>query len=122
MAARRSAATRQKSPRIAINGRFLDEVGTRLEYGYKTQSIAIRRLPEKHHHLIADGDGVTLRCPAITALQLYFDGVLPADRDEPVELSVAGKSLGSFAIEWLRRVDGDEFGEPILLRFRRADR
>lgn len=122
MAGRRTTATRQKTPRIAINGRFLDEVGTRLEYGYKTQSVAIMRLPEKHHHLIADGDGVTLRVPAITALQLYYDGVLPADRDEPVELSVAGESLGRFAIEWLRRVDGHEFGEPILLRFRRVER
>lgn len=122
MAARRSTATRQKAPRIAINGRFLDEVGTRLEYGYKTQAIAIRRLPGKHHDLIEDGDGVILRFPAITALQLYHDGVLPPDRDEPVELSVAGNPLGSFAIEWLRRVDGHEFGEPILIRFRRLDR
>jgi hypothetical protein len=56
--------------RIAINGRFLDEVQTRLDDG-RSDSVSYKLLPAEHHDVLEDQDGVTLRIPAMTALQLF---------------------------------------------------
>ena len=58
-----------------------------------------------------------MRLPALTALQLYHDGVLSADAQKSVELTVAGRSLGAYFLHWLRALPGDEFGSPVILRF-----
>jgi hypothetical protein len=101
--------------RIAINGSFLDEVQTRLEDD-RSGSVIHTSYPTEQHHAIEDEDGVTLRMPAMTALQLYHDGILPASREQSVELAVADKRLGTFFVQWLRGLSGREFGDPVLLR------
>ena len=117
MARRRSSAS---NPRVAVNGVFLDEVRTRLDYGRETGSIALMVLPVEHHRLTVDGDTVVLCTPAITALQLYYDGVLPADRDRAVELTLGSEKLGKYLVQSLRRVEMSQFGEPVLIRFVKA--
>jgi hypothetical protein len=116
-----SGRSRAKTPRISINGVFLDEVRTRLDYGHETQSVGLMSLPAQHHRIITDGDGVVLRLPAITALQLYYDGVLPSNCDRAIELKLGKKKVGRFVIESLRRVEGHHFGEPVLLRLIPSD-
>ena len=104
--------------RIAINGRFLDDVQTRLEDDH-SGSVILRSYPAELHHAIEDEDGVTLRMPAATVLQLYHDGILLANREQSVELTVADRSLGTFFVQWLRGVSNREFGDPMLLRLGR---
>ena len=51
--------------RIAINGRFLDEVQTRLQDD-RSGSVIHTSYPAEQHHAIEDEGGVTLRMPAAT--------------------------------------------------------
>jgi hypothetical protein len=104
--------------RIAINGRFLDEVQTRLEDD-RSGSVSHTSYPAEQHHAIEDEDGVTLQTPAMTALQLYHDGILPASREQSVEITVADRRLGAFFVQWLRGLSGRGFGDPMLLRLAR---
>lgn len=104
--------------RIALNGRFLDEVPTRLDDG-RSDSVSHMLLPAEHHHALEDEDGVTLRIPAMTALQLYHDGTLPANRDLSVELTIADRNLGAFFVQWLRGLSDGGFGNGVLLRLAR---
>lgn len=62
--------------RIAINGRFLDEIQTRLQ---------------------DDRSG-----SLIHTSYLYHDGILPANREQSVDLTVADRRLGAFFVQWLR--------------------
>ena len=113
----RLVGSKAKAPRIAINGRFLEEVQTRLEYLRGTNLISLASRPADAHQVIRDNEGVTLRTPSMTALQIYYDGVLPADRKLPIELTVGREKLGRFVVEWLRRIEPYEYGEPVLIRF-----
>ena len=82
----------------------------------KRCAVALGSRPAKHHHATVDEDRLTLRTPALTALQLYVDGVLPG----VVEIAVGDDELGSFEVEELRTPDEMEFGEPVIRRFRRV--
>ena len=113
----RSSTVTPDAPRIAINGRYLDEVRTPIEYGHERWA-GYARLPAEHHRAIIADDTVTLRIPPLTALQLYVDGTLPIDRSVPVSLEVGGQALGEFLVEWLRCADRHYAGEPMFLRLR----
>ncbi len=103
--------------RIAIDGHFLDEIQTRLQTPASSKSLTYSAAPVERHQLIEDEEGVTLKLPALTALQLYHYGVLSADAQKSVELTVAGRPLGAYFLHWMRGLPGDEFGNPVLLRF-----
>ncbi|MBI5548140.1 MAG: hypothetical protein HY901_30030 [Deltaproteobacteria bacterium] len=107
------------APRIAINGRYLDTVQTRMEPGVEPGSVSLLSLPDEHHTATVDGGGVvTLRLLALTALQLYFDGTLPADRGTAVSLEVGGQLLGDHHVEWLRCEGTGLHTEHVFLRLR----
>jgi hypothetical protein len=61
--------------RVAIDGHFLDDVQTRLHSDVSRKSLSYLSSPVERHHATEDEEGVTLRLPALTALQLYYDGV-----------------------------------------------
>lgn len=105
--------------RIAIDGHFLDEVQTRLHSDVGSKSLSYLSAPVERHHATEDEDGITLKLPAVTALQLFYDGVLSADGRKSVELTVAGRLLGAYFLHWMHTIRGDEFGGPVLLRFGR---
>jgi len=105
--------------RIAIDGHFLDEIQTRLHTDETATSLSYVSAPIEHHQVTEDEAGVTLKVPALTALQLYRDRIVPANPRKPVELTVAGRKLGAFYVQWLRGLPGDSFGAPVLLRFER---
>lgn len=110
----------RRADRIAINGHFLDEVRTRLQSYLDRSDFSYLLLPEEHHHATIDDDAVVLRLPALTALQLYYDGILPVNREQPVDVSVGGKALGSFRVAWLRRpAESYEHHDSVLLRLER---
>jgi hypothetical protein len=103
--------------RVAIDGHFLDEFQTRLHSDASSKSRSYVSAPAERHRVTEDQEGVTLKLPALTALQLYYDGVLSADARKSVELTVAGRPLGAHFVQWMRTLPGDEFGSPVLLRF-----
>jgi tetratricopeptide (TPR) repeat protein len=105
--------------RIAIDGKYLDEIQTRLHAEASTQSLTYVSAPIERHQAMEDEEGITLKIPALTALQLYSDGILPVGPRKSVDLSIAGRKLGAFYLHWLRGLPGDEFGAPVLLRFER---
>jgi tetratricopeptide (TPR) repeat protein len=103
--------------RVAIDGQFLDEVQTRLQTDAGNKYVSYMSAPVEQHHAIEDEGGITLTLPALTALQLYHDGVLSADAQKSVELTVAGRPLGAYYLQWLRGLPGAAFGNPVVLRF-----
>jgi hypothetical protein len=105
--------------RIAIAGHFLDEMQTRLHTNEDAYSVSYVSAPVEQHQISEDGEGVTLKLPALTALQLYHDDVLSADPTKSVELTIAGRKIGVFYLQWLRSLPGNEYGVPVLLRFER---
>jgi tetratricopeptide (TPR) repeat protein len=105
--------------RIAIDGHFLDEIQTRLYADENTNSLTYVSAPIEQHQVAEDETGITLKLPSLTALQLYRDRVIPTDARKPVELTVAGRELGAFYLQWLRALPGGAFGAPVLLRFER---
>jgi hypothetical protein len=122
---KRAASNPSLNPSIAINGKSLADVRTRLHPSYDTGAVSYTMRPAEHHHLTQDEDNIILQIPLITAVQLYHDGVLPVDRSRTVEIAVGGKNLGAFRLEWLRKpADSfhERFGESILLRFDRQNR
>jgi tetratricopeptide (TPR) repeat protein len=105
--------------RIGIDGHFLDEVRTRLHTGEEVKSVSYVSAPIEQHQVAEDATGVTLQVPALTALQLYRDCIIPADPCRSVELTVGGRKVGAFYLQWLRSLPGDSFGTAVLLRFER---
>jgi len=69
---------------------------------------------------LEDSDGVTLRMPSLVALQLYHDGVLPIDREQPVELRLAGKATDQHFVRRLRGSMAADGRERVLLRLART--
>lgn len=103
--------------RIAINGHFLDEVRTRLNTDEGGKFVSYIAAPVEQHEAREDADGITLTVPALTALQLYHDGVLSTDEKHSVEISIAGRELGPHYLHWMRGLSGNGLGDPVLLRF-----
>lgn len=61
--------------RIAIDRHFLDEVQTRLHSDPSQPSVTYTAAPVERHQVTENEEGVTLRLPALTALQLYHPPV-----------------------------------------------
>jgi hypothetical protein len=102
--------------RIAIDGRFLDDVRTRI-HSRDSKSLTYLSAPVERHRATEDSQGVTLQLPALTVLQLYYEGVLTANARKSVEITVGNRSLGTYYLQWMRALDGNDFGGPVLLRF-----
>jgi hypothetical protein len=103
--------------RVAIDGHFLDDVQTRLHSEMDGKSISYVSAPVERHHATVDAEGVTLRLPVLTALQLFYDGVLTADARKSVDLTIGGRPLGAHYLQWMHTLPGNEFAGPVLLRF-----
>lgn len=111
----------RRSPRISVDGVFLDEVKTRVQYPGDANTIAYSSLPAHKHRLTPLDDILVIRTPAVTALQLYHDGVLPGDPAQGIEVMVGDEVLGCFVLDSLRRPHDLEFEQPVLLRFVRVE-
>lgn len=106
-----------KSPRIGIDGVFLDEVRTLVQYDHDANVVSYLSLPSHKHAISVEGAVVMVRTQAVTALQLYHDGVLPGDAVRGVDLTVGGETLGRFVVHSLRCARDPRSGQHVLLRF-----
>ena len=106
-----------KSPRIRIDGVFLDEVQTLIHRDHEANVVSYSSLPAHRHGVVAEGAAVVVRTQAVTALQLYHDGVLPGDALRGVDLAVGGETLGRFVVDSLRCARDRRSGAHVLLRF-----
>jgi len=85
---------------LSSTGHFLDEIQTRLQSPGSSKSLTYTAAPVERHQVIEDEEGVTLKLPVLTALQLYHDGILSADAQKSVEITIAVHKLGAFYLRW----------------------
>lgn len=97
-----AAPGKRRVRRIAINGRNLDEIGIRVEAPHDPRSGPLMGFPVERHAALEDHGGLTLRIPALAAVQLYVEGTLPQDRTRPVVLTLAGKTREPLYLHWVR--------------------
>jgi hypothetical protein len=113
----KSYAPRGPAIRLAINGHFLDEVRTPREKQDDTEADPYISFPMEDYRAGFDGEATMLYLPLTAALQLYHDGVLPADRTQPITLTVGTRTKGPLYVEWMRHVAKSyHHGERVLLR------
>jgi hypothetical protein len=74
----RAKGNRHGIRRIAIDGHFLNEIQTSLHAPSGRSVVYTSAAPERHQAM-EEVDSVTLKLPALTALQLFRDGVPPVD-------------------------------------------
>jgi len=103
------------SARIAINGRFLDEVQIRLS-GNAASYVSY---PAHRHEARLDGDRLLLAIPAPAVVQLCYEGVPLLDRGRPVAIRVGESDVGEFVLEGIELPDRLVAELPIVLRMRR---
>lgn len=103
-----------------MNGAFLDAVQTRVEYARELKVHSLLGAPATRHRFSVEGDVVTVITPCLTLMQLLLDGVISSDRTLAVALEIEGHVSGSFRVEWVRVLDGQEYGQPVAIRFLKA--
>jgi hypothetical protein len=82
--------------RIAIDGRFLDEVRIR------QSATAYLLYPIEHHRGVVGADGAaTIRAKMASVAQLFAEGVLPPMNDRPVEVRIGVQKLGAMVLREL---------------------
>jgi hypothetical protein len=79
--------------RVAFDGHFLDYVQTRLHSETGSESLSYLSAPVERHRATEDAESVTLTLPALTAHQLFYDGVLTADARKSVDLTIGGRPI-----------------------------
>jgi len=95
-------------PRIAINGLRLEEVEMRIiEESESDTSARFVTFPRNQHRILRDGEVLMMQIPALTALQLYFDGILSSERNRHVEIAVNEHKPESYRVTGLRQVPED---------------
>jgi hypothetical protein len=101
--------------RIAIGGKFLDEV--RIARG----GNSYMEFPVTEHRGVIGADGtVTVHAMMPSALQLFAEGRLPRVGGVPVEIVVAGRKLGPMMLAEVRCSDENYRYNVAILIFKRA--
>lgn len=101
--------------RIAIGGKFLDEVEIS-RGGTTSMSFPV----ERHRGVVGEDGTATVFAMMPSALQLFAEGRLNAVGGDPVEVAIGGRRLGPMVLIAVRC--GGEFGrdDVAVLVFRRA--
>lgn len=101
--------------RVAIAGRFLDEV--RIAQGGNT----LLSFPvERHRGVIGEDGSATVYAMMPSALQLFAEGRLPRVGGDPVEIDIGGRKLGPMVLIEVRCGGEDHRHDIAVLVFRRA--
>jgi len=87
--------------RIAINGTKLDEVRMLME-PYNNGTISYITYPSSQFRLSDDDHRIRLAVPAYLAVELYRSGILPQDKNTPIEMSIGGCSVGWYIVSDMR--------------------
>ncbi len=102
--------------RVAIGGRFLDEVSISLG-----SNMALSFPVDRHSGRVADDGTATVYAMMPTALQLYADGHLPRVGGEPVQVVIGGRALGPMVLAQLMCGGGEVRHDVAVLVFRPVD-
>lgn len=95
--------------RIAIGGKFLDEVRISLD------ASTTLSFPVDRHRGVVNADGsATVRAMAPSALQLFADGTLPPIGGAPVEVVGGGRALGPMVLASLA-ASGEQYNTATLV-------
>jgi hypothetical protein len=102
--------------RIAIGGKFLDEVSIR------QSATSFLSFPVENHRGEVGGDGVvTIHAKMPTIVELFAEGALTPVGGAPVDVMVAGKKLGPMVLAEVRCTGGGGHHDIVVLVFRRAN-
>jgi hypothetical protein len=107
-----------KPPKIIINGVSLDDVRTPQRRIYASNTRTFIGLPR--HDFREEGEQFLLTMHPLTAAQLYYDGVLPQDRAQPVELQIGRRKASSWHILTMECGEGQWQERLVVFRFERA--
>ena len=101
--------------RIAIGGKFLDEV--LIAQG---RNAYLSFPVERHRGVIGDDGAVTVHAMMPSALQLFAEGCLPRIGGAPVEVVVGGRKLGLMVLSELH-CGGENYRHDVaILVFKHA--
>lgn len=112
--------TRTSDVRIAIAGRYLDEVRIRQTRSYEPGCVSYLSFPASRHWVRVEGDCITVSAQAATVVQLFADGALPPIGAGAVPLKVAGRDVGPCRLESVESGETSAVDDMIVLRFRQA--
>lgn len=114
-----STAQQDRRLRIAIAGRYLDEVRIQLGRRVAPGSVSYRSFPVHRHRVRIEEAHVIVSTPATTAVQLFADGALAPIGGPAVAVSMGVEELGPCHLEAVETGDAG-VDDAIVLRFRRA--
>jgi len=102
--------------RIAVGGKFLDEV--QISLGGNT---ALGFPVDRHHGVVGEDGTATVYAMMPSALQLFAEGRLPRVVGAPVEIAIGGRKLGPMVLTEIR-CGGENYRHDIaVLVFRPAN-
>ncbi len=102
--------------RVAIGGRFLDEVQIS-QGGNMSLSFPV----DRHRGVVAEDRTATVYAMMPSALKLFAEGRLTRVGGDPVEVAIGGRKLGPMVLTEVR-CGGENFRHDVaVLVFRRAD-
>lgn len=101
--------------RVAIGGRFLDEIRVRMG------ATSLLSFPVENHRGEIGGDGVvTIHTTLPTVVGLFAEGLLMPIGGTPVDVMVGGKRLGAMVLSEVRCTGHGGHHDVAVLVFRRA--
>ena len=88
-----------KRTKVIINGHPLSNVLTQVQTDYPTGTNTY--IGAGNPEVRQDGDDLSIHIEPLAIAQLYYDGVLPQDRDTPITVAIGRKAPRSYRIESL---------------------
>jgi len=106
--------------RIAIDGKYLDEVQIREAEPYAPNAVCYLSFPADRHWAERKGDRVSVSAQAATVVKLFADGVLPEVGGRTVVGEVGGEKIGPCLLEAVESGERNGVDDVIVLRFHRS--
>lgn len=105
--------------RIAIGGRFLDEVGIRQIRTDTPDMLSYLSFPVHRHRASVEPDHLVVSTQAATVVKLFAEGVLVPIRGPAVTVQIGGQE-GPCLLEAVESEGASPLDTTIILRFRCA--
>ena len=106
--------------RIAIGGRYLDEVQIRLAKSHAPNTRSDLSFPAHRHATSIDQDQLVVATQAATAVKLFSEGVLQPIGGIAVTVRIGSEDCGLWLLDSVEADRESSSDIEILLRFRRA--
>jgi hypothetical protein len=106
--------------RIAIGGRYLDEVRIRQTRTDLANTLSSLSFPAHRHGASVEPDHLVVSTQAATVVQLFAEGVLALIGGPAVTVQIGGQEFGPCLLEAVETDGASPLDTTIILRFRRA--